>query len=194
MKVRWIASTMFSILMGLSLSSCNQVQSLARRQAAQSNSAQSLTDGGSSNVIQDQLGEMQITLPDGWNQDTRLHSGAGLQASNEEEDLYVIVLAEDKETLSQYSLEDNSGFYRRLLIEGLSNLEDQSPTETTSINGNSAAQYEISGEIEDARVTYLHTTVVTDDRYYQVVAWTNTDQYANRKPELREVVMSFREM
>ncbi|MCG8365731.1 MAG: hypothetical protein MJA27_20665 [Pseudanabaenales cyanobacterium] len=186
MKVRWIsASILFSLIMGLSLSSCAPIQSLlsgAGPEASQSEDA-----------IQDELGQIQIELPRGWDSDERLHGGAGIQASNEEKDLYLIVLAEDKQPLSQYSLADNSNTYRDLLVQGLEN-EEQSPTRINSINGNSAMQYEIRGEFEDAKVTYLHTTVVTDTRYYQVVAWTQTDQYARHKSELQKVIRSFREI
>lgn len=204
MKTRWMsASILFPLLIGLALSSCGPIRSLldgAQPEGTSSDPAQSFPNAVPEGFIQDALGQMQLELPEGWIRDNRLHDGAGLQLSNEAEDLYVIVLAENKETLSRYSLEDNSGFYRKLLIDSLnlagnSSTEiTQSSTRTTSINGNSVAQYEIQGEIENAKVTYLHTTVVTTARYYQVVAWTTTDQYEKHKAALQKVVKSFREI
>ena len=144
------------------------------------------------NVLQDE--SVRISLPDGWEKDERLHDNAMIQASNVEQDLYVIVLADDQEALSQYPLEDNSETYRSLLIQGLENVEDPARMEIDSINGNDAVQYEIRAQIGDAKITYLHTTVLTDSRYYQVVAWTTTEQYAVHKSVLQNMVKSFREI
>ncbi len=194
MKTRRIsASLLFPLLLGLSLSSCGPIRSLLGGSGANGDpSASTQFTALPEGFIQDESGQMQISLPDGWIEEKKFHRSAGLQAYNEASDLYVIALAESKDVIGQFSLEVNSGFYRKLLIENLDRFEDQAQTEVTVINSNSALQYEIWGEIEGAKVTYLHTTVVTDSMYYQIVAWTHTNRYASRKSELQNVVGTFR--
>jgi len=136
-----------------------------------------------------------LTLPESWSEASGLNPSADLQASDPENELYMIVMAEESPALMRLGLQENAAKYRALLKDQLSVYESESPTEVAFINENFASQYEIRGRLEDGTpVIYLHTTVVTQNRYYQIVGWTTPDQYEAYRSELQNITSTFREI
>ncbi|NER78098.1 MAG: hypothetical protein F6K42_00685 [Leptolyngbya sp. SIO1D8] len=159
--------------------------------------AQSLTTLDAGNVLANEELEIELTLPSTWIEETRLHEAAELQASDVAQQLYIIVLTEGDRSLTRLGLQENAEIYRNLLINRLETdgqFEEQSVTDVAFIGNNFANQYEIRGRVgENAPVVYLHTTVVTEQRYYQIVAWTTPEQYDIYKSELQNITATFRE-
>jgi hypothetical protein len=142
-----------------------------------------------------QTAGVRMTLPSSWSLDDRLHDSAELQASDRQQQLYVIVLAEDGAALRQLGLSDIAANYRDLLAQRLSVYESASPTDVAFVGSNYANQYEVRGRLaNDTPVVYLHTTVAGEDGYYQIVAWTTPEQYEIYRPELQIITESFREI
>lgn len=189
-----------AVLAVLSLTSCNALDRIPLFKKSdpqveqQPTATQSLVVSPAGRLLRNAQGQVELLLPTGWQADGRLNERADLQASNELLNLYVIVLSENKGALSQFTLGDNSSYYRRLLVQGLTKLESQQITNVTVIDGKPAVQYEIRGELEGQKVVYLHTTMATDDRYYQIVSWTKADLYNQHRQELQNVIGSFREI
>ncbi len=129
--------------------------------------------------LADNRNRFQIEIPPGWqNAAGELHRDAEIQATNSDQGLYVIVLAEDSTTrLNTFDLSENASIYRRFIVDGLSSISASTSTEVTSIGEHDAIQYEISGTLDGSPVTYLHTTIRSDNRYYQVLAWTDQARY-----------------
>lgn len=137
---------------------------------------------------------IEITLPESWSEDTRLHDSAELQAADAANGLYLIVVAEESPVLMRLGLQENAENYRALLQDQMASYEGENPTEVQFINNNIASQYEIRGSLEDGTsVVYLHTTVATQQRYYQIVAWTTPQQYETYRSELQTITETFRE-
>lgn len=135
---------------------------------------------------------VQITVPANWTKaDSTLRSSADIYASYDLEELYVSVLSESDEVLSQFSLEDNAEQYRSLIEKELSSYEGATPTEVTQVDGDPAIQQEIRGQVGGVSVVYLHTTIQGENRYYQVVGWTTAERYAENKETLQEIISSF---
>lgn len=156
---------------------------------------QVLTTSDDGNVLVNEEAGIELTLPAAWSENVTLHESAELEASDTERQLYIIVVAEDDETLLRLGLKENAQRYRDLLINRLQAFSTQAPTDVAFIGDNFADQYEIRGQVGDGSdVVYLHTTVVTEERYYQVVAWTTPDQYETYKSELQAIADTFREM
>ncbi len=152
-----------------------------------------LTNNGT--VIVDDETNIQITLPESWVEETSLHDSAELQAADADNELYVIVVAEDSPALMRFGLPENAERYRTLLKAQMATYEGESPTEVAFINDDFASQYEIRGSLEgDIPVVYLHTTVVTQQRYYQIVAWTSPQQYDAYRSELQTITETFQEI
>lgn len=160
--------------------------------------AQVLTTENGSNVLVNREAGIELTLPASWTEDMRLHESAELQASAPEQDLYIVVVAEEDESLLRFGLADNAERYRNLLISRLNangRFTGQAATDTAFVGSNFANQSEIRGEVEDSTpLVYLHTTVVSEQRYYQIVAWTTQAQYNAYRSELQTITETFREI
>jgi hypothetical protein len=136
----------------------------------------------------------EIDLPDGWASDRELHEEAQIQASNRTKRMYVIVLSEDKSAFPQpLTLAKHSEITRSILLENLTNPKVTELPTVKKVGNFPALQYEIQGKINDIEVTYLHTTVETPTRFSQILAWTTPTSFKTDKPELEQVVSSFRE-
>jgi hypothetical protein len=137
---------------------------------------------------------IEVTLPSSWQEDNRLHPSAELQASDPENRLYLVVVAEEEAALNRFGIKENAETYRALLIGKLNRIDSQTATDVAFVGEDFATQYEIRGLLApESPVVYLHTTVLTENRYYQVVAWTTPDQYQFYKTELQTITESFRE-
>ena len=156
---------------------------------------QTLSTDSDDTVLLNSEAGLELTLPSAWSEDERLHESAELQASDTNNELYIVVVAEEDRTLNRLGLRENAENYRRLLTNQLQSLEDASPTDVAFIGDNFASQYEIRGRVdENTPVVYLHTTVVIENRYYQIVAWTTPAQYNAHKSELQTITQTFREV
>lgn len=138
--------------------------------------------------------DIQVTLPQCWTDGLITRNDADFLAADLERGLYFMVLAEENQPLTHFSLEENSTLYRELLINGLDqHTAQQTPTNITSIARDPIAQYTVQGSIDGTDITYLHTTLNSDKKYYQILAWTYSNQYAAYESELQQIVQSFRE-
>lgn len=146
----------------------------------------------SSAVLKSTDGQSQIALPGGWKPDRALHANANLAASNRAEEMYVIVLSENKSDFDQMSLEQNSEITRKGLVEAAKSVQTSEPQKLT-INGSPALQYEISATVDNLHIVYLHTTVETAANYHQIVAWSLRSRFEKAKAALQNVIASFRE-
>jgi hypothetical protein len=155
---------------------------------------QALTTEGGSRVLSNGALGISITLPNSWRADNRLNNQAALQASDPENDLYLVVVHEENNALQRLGLRENAAAYRNLLIRRLQGLDGETPTDVAFVNGTAhyANQAEIRGRVaNDTPVVYLHTTVIVDRSYYQIVAWTTPEQYSTYKSELQTIIDSF---
>jgi len=195
------------LLTSLTLGGCNQVGNLRERVRA-------LPFGGGSNNSEPQQGfdasnpdgsgtvlisadaKSQISLPEGWTNDRVLHPEAEIQASNPEDELYVIVLSEPKEKVKPgEDLEGHSEIYRGLFEENLLFVQpSEKVADMTEIRGNPAIQYEITGVADNTSVMYVHTTIETKNQYYQILGWARSSRYGEQKEALQAVIESFQEV
>ena len=154
--------------------------------------AQELRTVGESQILSNALADIEITLSDNWSR-AELHDSAELEAADLERQLYLVVVAEQDETLSTLALEEIAARYRALLKDQMAAYESESPTNIDFIGGDYAEQYEVRGRVDnDTPVVYLHTTVLSAGTYYHVVAWTTPEQYEAYRSELQEITETFR--
>lgn len=179
----------------LGLSGCNRFGERTK-DVINAISIQNLSTG--EKLLKNEVSNVQLTLPQGWS-DVRdnLRPDADLYAAREDRTMYVLVLADQKRTeangvISGFDLSDNASQYLSYLDWGLAQEQPEVVTGLTSLNGLNAKQYEVRGRIDSQPVVYLHTTIEGAEHYYQVVAWTAAEDYANAKAELQTVIGSFR--
>ncbi len=153
------------------------------------------TNNGNSTILLDSETGIEITLPASWSEDRRLNASAELQAADAANSLFLIVVAEDSPALMRLGLQENAARYRALLKDQMAVFESENPTEVAFIGDDFATQYEIRGSLaEGTPVVYLHTTVVTQQRYYQIVGWATPQQYETYRSELQTITETFREI
>lgn len=140
-------------------------------------------------------GLTSIVLPPGWKQEKEqeLHDQAELQASDRANEMYVIVMSENKEDFRDMTVENHSQLTRSALTEKLKAPEVSAPAQVT-IGGLKGTQYEIRGGVDNLSVTYLHTTVESPTHFHQILAWTLTISFDKNRPVLDAVIQSFKEV
>jgi hypothetical protein len=158
-----------------------------------SNSNKSNTNTSAPGIVLNSTdGHSQITVPSDWKTSTELNAKASIQAADEKNDMYVVVMTDDKANYSSMSLEDHSSQTLGALTRATTDVNKEGPTSLT-INGDPALQYEVSGVSSNVKVVYLHTTVETDEHFQQIIVWTTQTQYNKRKDLLQNIIQSFKE-
>jgi hypothetical protein len=144
-------------------------------------------------VIISSDGKCQITAPGGWQKQTSLNDDASLQAANLRGELYVIVIPESKEGMDEsVNLDLVTDAVKENLTKTVGGAIFSEPVSTV-VNGLPAKQFEVSGEVEKLKVTYLYSIVDAPQSYYQVITWTLTPRFESSKGKLLEIINSFKE-
>jgi hypothetical protein len=151
------------------------------------------SDSGKPQVMLSKDGSYQLTVPGDWSKQADLNSEATLQAANPREELYVIVIQENKGDFPKGATIDTVvKLTRENANKTISNAKLSEPV-TTIVNGNTARQFEVGGTVSGIDAKYLYSIVETSGSYYQVMSWTLASHYAENKPILQEVINSFKE-
>ncbi|MBW4618390.1 MAG: hypothetical protein KME17_03260 [Cyanosarcina radialis HA8281-LM2] len=187
-----------SVPLVFSFQGCATVRNLLRDTSKNTNQTPSTQTSPSNNqqnsgsALTSSDGKTQITLPSGWKQEQDLNEQAGLQAANRAEEMYIIVISENKQDFQNITLEKHSELTRGLFLKNLTNPQVTGPTPVT-IDGNRGVQYELKGGINNINAAYIHTTLETAKNYHQIVAWTLQSRLDQNRSQLQEVIQSLRE-
>ena len=134
--------------------------------------------------------QVQVTVPPGWTELPDLNDDAVLEIGSVWDDLFLIVILENKKDSISQNLDNYSQISTEALISGLETAEKSQPLELL-IHNNRAIQHKIRATVKDSHVAYLHTSVEDSQNYYQVIAWTMSSQFDNKESILREAIQSF---
>ncbi len=148
---------------------------------------------GSGSVLVSTDRQSQITLPKGWKEYRELNDAAEIQVANLAQSMYIIVLSESKEDFDKMTLVQHSTLTRKTLVKSITSSQVKGP-ERLTIGGNPGVQFEISGQFDNTKVVYLHTTVETPTHFHQILAWTLKSGFEKHRPEMQQVINSFREV
>jgi hypothetical protein len=138
-------------------------------------------------------GKIQITAPAGWKTAVDLNDKADLQAADVKNQMYLIVLTDNKIDYSDMTLDKHSRSTLEALLKPLTSMTMSGPT-NLRINGDPTVQYEVRGTIEGINVVYLHTTVETSAHFQQIVTWTTVSGYLTNKDVIQAIIRSFKEI
>lgn len=151
-------------------------------------------------------GSVSINTPDSWSPQPDLNKEADLQVADPSSELYLIILSEKKTdfeagmTLQKHSDTTRNAFLQNTGIASTAQVTGPTPL---VINGKQAIQYTITANVtvkneknEDVTysVVYWHTTVETETRFHQILAWTLSNYVATKSGELQQVIKSFQEV
>ena len=132
-----------------------------------------------------------ISTPSSWTSEPELNDNAAIHVCNAQQEKYVIVIADDKERLdSDMTLSDYTGIIKEDIMAQITNAT-ATDIKNNSLNGNKTQYYEISGEIDDLKITYLCMNIESADKFYQILGWTLTPKFEENKSEILDVMNSF---
>jgi hypothetical protein len=180
----WWFVILVRILLGLAILGCGSTTRLGL-------TATSPGQTSAGNVIVATDKHSQITVPDDWQAMTDLNDKAETQAGNRSKNVYVIIIADNKEDFTSFSKYSELAISK--FMATLEAPEVKGPANVT-INGNSALQYKIMGAVNGLKVTYLYTLVEGDSDYYQILAWTTQSKFDENEPIFQRVAQSFQEL
>jgi hypothetical protein len=200
-----VRSLLAILLVGISTmsTSCPHSSSpqLSTEQSASDNAAVIPQDEAESDVLFSLDESSYITLPENWESDRELHETATIQASNRDDDLYLIVLAEEKpdpasasSSPSLQSIDEYSDRVLERLSTQLSDVEINGPTATLQVDNYPARQFILRGKLDGVEGVYVLTIVETANTYYQLLAWSIPEQFSEVQNRLQQVIQSFREL
>ena len=144
-------------------------------------------------VIKSTDGSYELTVPGNWAKQNGLNTDATLQVANPREELYAIVIQENKGDFPKGTTIDTiAGLSRDGAKEFITNPQLTEPTKLT-IGGHEARQFEASGAVSGIQAKYLYAIVETPGSYYQIMTWTLAPRYDANKSKLMDVIKSFKE-
>lgn len=136
----------------------------------------------------------KVTVPKSWTSTSELNAEAKLQVANKQEEKYLIIIGEsNKDVASSYTLND---YYKQVSSSLSGNIQNSklgAATETM-INGYQATQFQISGEVNKIKATYLVTLIKGNKAFYQVIFWTLDSNFSKYEPEFKAVAKTFKEL
>jgi hypothetical protein len=184
------------ILTGLVLGGCDRAETTTRIESVETAANQQVNRTLRGETLVSNQAPVSLRLPRNWRSvpSNALHPTAELQAYNPEQDIYVVVVGEDQANLTASGdLNQQAQIYLQILKGGLDRvIAGETPTSVDTVSGFNAVQYDLRGEVLGTEVAYLHTTVEIEDKYYQVVAWTPNNRFADNFDAMQAIIQAFR--
>lgn len=137
-------------------------------------------------------GSISLTADSAWKDDVSLSPESSIELSNAAEEKYVIVIEESKESLTDdFTLTDYTNLMKPQMETTIVDCKS-SEIEEITVNGNAAQKFELSGEVDKIKATYICYAVESTDNFYQVISWTLTPKLEDNKEDLLKVMNSFK--
>lgn len=192
---QWMRPVLVAGLVALGLAGCDTLGLSRSPEGTGEMSNQYVDSGFRGDMLVSRMKPVQLRLQPGWSAAPTgtLHNNADLEAYNLDENMFLVVLGENREAVAPGNIEDQANVYLQILKGGFSQvLANQARTGVERISSFPAVQYEVRGNISEQAVAYLHTTVEMGEEYYQVVVWTPDDLRTSNAEAMRAVVEEFR--
>ncbi|WIV19190.1 hypothetical protein QPK24_23230 [Paenibacillus polygoni] len=136
----------------------------------------------------------EITIPATMSYEMELSPDADIQASRMQQEEYMMVLRESKDTFADnFTLTDYSTAVTDSMSQTLLNATLTDPKEM-EVNGQPAVQYELSGEIDKIKISYLITLVETEGNFTQLLFWTLQNQMDEKRDMFINAASTFKEV
>ena len=136
----------------------------------------------------------EITIPASMSYELELSPDADIQASRMQQEEYMMVLREGKDTFADnFTLTDYYTAVTDSMSQALLNATLTEPKEI-EVNGQPAVQFELSGEIDKIKISYLITLVETDGNFTQLLFWTLQNRMDEKRDMFINAASTFKEV
>ncbi|GAB6991002.1 hypothetical protein [Paenibacillus pini] len=138
--------------------------------------------------------KMEIAVPAYMTYELELSPKADIQASRAAQEEYMMVLRESKDVFSQsYTLTDYYNAIKGSMSKSITNATQTEPKKI-QVNGQPALQFELNGEIEKIKISYLITLVETDGNFTQLLFWTLQNRMEDKRDMFIKSSSTFKEL
>ena len=133
----------------------------------------------------------KISIPASWVENPKLKEDAVIVANDSGQNQFVMILRDGKQdytgNLADYAREATDRMLKKLTSSqtGLRG--------STSVQGRSAIQEAVHGEINHLRISYFITYIEGETAFYQVICWSLESKETGTKPIFEKIANSFRE-
>jgi len=141
--------------------------------------------------IESDNGLVEMTVPQSWKRQ-ELSEDAIIQLGNLYAEAYLIVIAESKLELTGYDLKSFADAVLENMSSSLLNSEIRHIS-NSSVNGLSAIQYRVAGNVDDVDIVYLVTIVEGKEHFHQLLAWSLASRISGNEDDFNYAIRSFRE-
>lgn len=136
----------------------------------------------------------EITIPAYMTYELELSPDADIQASRMQQEEYLMVLREGKDVFADnFTLTDYYTGVTDSMSQTLSNTTITEPKEI-EVNGQPAVQFELNGEIDKVKISYLITLVETDGNFTQLLFWTLQNRIDEKRDMFINAASTFKEV
>ncbi len=138
--------------------------------------------------------KMEITIPAYMSYQLELSPDADIQASRTQQEEYMMVLREGKDVFADnFTLTDYYEAVNDFMSNTLTNTTQTEPKQI-QVNGQPAVQFELSGEIDKIKISYLITLVETDGNFTQLLFWTLQSRMDEKRDMFINASSTFKEI
>jgi hypothetical protein len=143
--------------------------------------------------VSSKKGRARVLVPDNWSITTSLSHIAQLQAAHFEEENYLMVIVQEKNQENDLSVVAYGEIIVEEVFTNISKPRVLSGPEMIEVSGLSASRYVVEGVVDHIGITYMITTIASEDNFYQLFTWTLTELFEKNKPLLEKVSNGFYE-
>lgn len=134
---------------------------------------------------------LSLNVPSNW-RERNLNDDAILGIADLVGEGYVLVMEEAREDFQDgFTLAEYTQVILSLMKETVTDPQTPGKLRHLTINGLAAEQSVLIGEIDDLMITYLITTVESEQHFYQVLSWTLSSRFKNKHKLLRAISKTF---
>lgn len=180
----------------LSLAGCSQANNITKSIADGIKKGLNTSDKNqkSDKIIKDKDNKYQLSIPSSWKEDNELNQLSILQVSNRVQEKYAMVIGEENDSFSNDATIDD---YASLVKEGLGQTVQNiqiSKDENITINSKPAKYFEVQGEVQKLKISYMFIITEDSENFFQIIGWTLAPRFEANKQEIRTVMESFQEV
>jgi hypothetical protein len=133
----------------------------------------------------------EISIPVSWVENPKIKEDAVIVANDSGQNRFVMILRDGKQDYT-----GNLGDYARDATERMLKKLTSSQSGlrgSTSVQGRSAIQQVVRGEVSRLRISYFITYIEGETGFYQVICWSLESTEAATRPLFEKIANSFRE-
>ena len=141
-------------------------------------------------------GKLQISAPNSWkslaelkNVNSRISIGIG----DKSKESYTSVISESKENVTKEFTLDK---YYSMVTEQLKTQVAKSEitdVKDITVNGNKGKSFQLKGEVNNIKVTYLYGLIDSPNYYSHVLTWSLSSSFDKNKATFADIINSFKE-